>query len=160
MRPAVAQSWIARFCLVAAGAVYLLSVITPIGAGAPSSAAYEYEYGKASIEIRPRSMSLVEGTYCVALSINILQGKVSAGNVGVNYRTRNGAAKSPQDFDGETGAVTFPAGTDLAPIDICITDDNENEPRESFRVELFDPVNAVIEPAGKRTTVFIKSNSG
>jgi hypothetical protein len=111
------------------------------------------------IEIRPRSMFLNEGDYCVGLTINILQGKVSDGTVAVDWRTVNSTARAPQDYDAAGGTVNFPTGTNTANISVCINDDNQTEPRESFTVQLFNPVNATIEAAGQRTTININENT-
>ena len=112
------------------------------------------------IEIRPRSMFLNEADGCVGLTINILQGKVSDGTVGVRWLTVAGTAKTPQDYDSAGAVVTFPSGTNAVPVSVCINDDNVTEPRESFSVQLVSPVNATIEPAGQKSTININSNTG
>lgn len=111
------------------------------------------------IEIRPRSMFLTEGSYCVGLTINILNGMVSDGTVSISWRTVNGTATAAQDYTAAGGTVNFPAGTNTAPISVCIRDDNQTEPRESFSVQLYAPVNATIEAAGQKTTININENT-
>ena len=114
------------------------------------------------IEIRPRSMFLDEpvgADNCVGLTINILQGKVSDGTAGVRWLTVAGTAKPTHDYDSAGAVVTFPAGTNALPVTVCINDDNVTEPRESFTVQLVNPVNATIEAPGQKSTIYINSNT-
>ena len=63
--------------------------------------------------------------------------------VTVGYITGEGTAATGLDFGGRTGSLTIPPGQTSAPIGIATNADFLYEPAdESFRVELFDPVNA------------------
>lgn len=111
------------------------------------------------IEIRPRAMFVNEADACYGLTINILRGQVSDGTVGISWKTTNGTAKAGQDYDSAGASITFPAGTNTAPISVCVNDDAVTEPRESFKVDLYAPVNATIEAAGRTSTININENT-
>lgn len=52
----------------------------------------------------------------------------------------NGEAESGQDFEGQTGKLTFPVGSLTADISVTIIDDVISEPNEKFQVVLSNPV--------------------
>ncbi len=63
----------------------------------------------------------------------------------VNFSTANGAATAGQDFTGNTGTVTIPAGQTSATFNVEILNDTvANEPEETFFVNLSNPVNGTI----------------
>ena len=59
-----------------------------------------------------------------------------------SYITGEGTAATGRDFGGRQGTVTIPAGGTSAPIGIATNADRLFENDETFRVELFNPVNA------------------
>ncbi|MFK8009523.1 MAG: peroxidase family protein [Saprospiraceae bacterium] len=80
----------------------------------------------------------------------------SSSVVTVSYSTDNGTATSLNDFTAGSGMVTFPIGSTTASISIPITDDNINEPTESFVVNLTNPSGANI--GDTQGTVTINDN--
>ena len=50
------------------------------------------------------------------------------------YATRNGAARSPSDFEAQSGRITFEPGETETTIEIPIIDDGRIEDDESFTV--------------------------
>jgi Ca2+-binding RTX toxin-like protein len=61
-----------------------------------------------------------------------------------SYITGEGTAATGHDFGGRRGTLTIPAGQTSATIGIATNSDRLFENEESFRVELFDPVNATV----------------
>lgn len=75
----------------------------------------------------------------------------------VDYRTKNGTAKSPKDYRSEEGTLVFPPGTTTVSFVIEIENDGTQEPDETFLVELSNPTGCfttIPEPA----TVTIEDN--
>lgn len=107
------------------------------------------------------SVSVVEGSgsgtpvarFTVTLSA------ASAQNVVVSYRTVSGTAVSPGDFTSTTGTITFAGGTTVQSIQVPIVPDVIVEPDESFTVELYNPVQALIEN-GVGTATILDDDSG
>ena len=64
-----------------------------------------------------------------------------------------GRPRAGRDYTLTTGTLTFPAGTTQGTIVVPLIDDDLDEEAETFQVELFDPVNAVLGSAvGGRLT--------
>jgi hypothetical protein len=68
----------------------------------------------------------------------------SASPVTVAYSTANGTATAPGDYTTKTATLTIPAGSTTGAIQVQITDDNVNEPTETFSVNLSSPTGATI----------------
>jgi hypothetical protein len=78
----------------------------------------------------------------------------SAQNVLVSYRTLPGSATAPADFASTAGTLTFAAGTVTQTVQVPIEPDLVVEGNETFSLELYDPVNAVLgTPVGSATIV-------
>lgn len=65
-------------------------------------------------------------------------------DVAVDYATVDGTATAPGDYTAQAGRLIFPAGTTERNVSILIGGDNEDEPDESFALELTGAVNAAI----------------
>ena len=59
--------------------------------------------------------------------------------VSVQYATANATATANQDYTGESGTVTFPAGTSQQQISITVLNDDVSEGTETFQVNLSSP---------------------
>jgi hypothetical protein len=65
--------------------------------------------------------------------------------VTVNYTTNDATATlADNDYATATGTVTFPAGTTTQPLQVLVNGDTNNEPVETFTVDLSTPGNATI----------------
>ena len=90
-----------------------------------------------------------EGSLVFNVSLSI----ASQEEVTVGYVTSDGSARAGRDYTLTTGTLTFPAGTTRGTIVVPLIDDDLDEEAETFQVELFDPVNAVLSSAvGGRLT--------
>ncbi|TKK67474.1 T9SS type A sorting domain-containing protein [Ilyomonas limi] len=104
--------------------------------------------GCAVPKLRINDVSLTEGnsgmqkmTFSVTLSVT------SAQTVTVSYRTRNGTATAPDDYEAQSGMLTFEPGVKKQTISIIINGDAIVEGDETFNVRLGNPVNATISRA-------------
>ena len=78
--------------------------------------------------------------------------------VTVNYATANGTALAGRDYTGQTGLVTFQAGTTTQTISIPLTGDSEVEPDETFTVKLSKPQQATLDPNAATATVTLQND--
>ncbi len=78
--------------------------------------------------------------------------------VTVNYATANGTALAGRDYTGQTGLVTFQAGTTTQTISIPLTGDSEFEPDETFTVKLSKPQQATLDPNAATATVTLQND--
>lgn len=60
------------------------------------------------------------------------------GVIRVRYKTVDGTAVAPSDYDFKIGELVFKEGETLNSVEINIINDNVREPTENFRVELFE----------------------
>lgn len=72
----------------------------------------------------------------VSLSIDRVNG--SNGTISVQYKVRNGSAKSPLDFKSKQGTLRFASGQVNRPITISLVDDETQELDEYFDVDIFN----------------------
>jgi hypothetical protein len=92
-----------------------------------------------------------EGAESVTLLIT--QSVVSPLASVVDFRTMDGSATTPADYEATSGSVSIPPGSTEAAVTIHLTADVEAEPTESFVFQLQDPQNA--ELANPTATVTI-----
>ena len=64
--------------------------------------------------------------------------------VTVDYQTADGTAKAGSDYVAAAGTLTFPAGTTTQTLAVVVNGDTEEEPDESFFVNLVNPAHATI----------------
>lgn len=79
--------------------------------------------------------------------LNLTLSEATSQAVTVTYETVNVTAMYPDDYEYETGQVTFPPMQTTATVDIVIHDDTLQEPTELFHVDLSNPQNAVLGDA-------------
>ena len=68
----------------------------------------------------------------------------SAQTVTVGYTTHQGTALTSTDFTGNSGTLSFPAGTTEKVIEVSTREDTTDEPDETFTVKLTSPNNATL----------------
>jgi hypothetical protein len=62
----------------------------------------------------------------------------------VNYATANGTASSGSDYQSTNGTLTFDPGQTAKQLTVSVNGDTQNEPDETFNVNLSNPTNATI----------------
>jgi hypothetical protein len=76
----------------------------------------------------------------------------STSPVTVNFATANGTAKAGEDYNAQTGSVTFAAGQTTKTISIVVRGDRKREANETFFVNLTGAVGALLSDSqGKGT---------
>jgi chitinase len=68
----------------------------------------------------------------------------STGQSAVGYRTVNGTASAPTDFEAASSSLTFAAGQTSKTITVAVNGDGVVEPDETFSVVLSGPIGATI----------------
>jgi hypothetical protein len=86
-------------------------------------------------------------TFTVSLS------EESGKKVEVDYETNDGSAEAGSDYISKSGTLTISAGNVSETITISLIDDDLDEPRETFTVNLSSPVNATISDGRGRGTI-------
>ena len=69
----------------------------------------------------------------------------SSGTMTVDYETADDSATAGDDYTSTSGTLTFSAGQRTATIEVTVLDDSDEEPDETFKVRLTNPVGATIE---------------
>jgi hypothetical protein len=98
--------------------------------------------------------SITEGNSGTKIvTVNLSLSAASGRTVTVNYATANGTASAGSDYVGESGSVTFAAGTTTAAITVTINGDNTREPNQTFLVNLSGPSNATLARTAATVTI-------
>ena len=85
----------------------------------------------------------------------------SGREVAVNWATAGGTATQNQDFQGDSGTLTFTAGDTSKTISVTVTDDMADEAvEEHFTVRLSSPRNATLSPDASSATGTIVDDDG
>jgi hypothetical protein len=77
----------------------------------------------------------------------------SGRTVEVSYRTRDDSAVADEDYEAVSDTVVFPPGEVEAEIEVSVLADLDDEPEETFILELFDPVNARLDRDEAEATI-------
>lgn len=98
--------------------------------------------------LRINDVSLAEGNsgttpFTFTVSLNAL----SSAPVTVKYATANGTATAGNDYTAASGTLTIPAGQISKTVAIQVKGDTTNEARETFFVNLSNPVGATLADA-------------
>jgi Ca2+-binding RTX toxin-like protein len=89
--------------------------------------------------------TVVEGNASSApASFNVTLGAPSAKPITVSYRTTNGTASAPGDFESTAAQIAFAPGETQKTISVNVVGDTTFESDESFTVNLSNPINADI----------------
>ncbi|ODM88768.1 Sodium/calcium exchanger 1 [Orchesella cincta] len=89
------------------------------------------------LSFRKRGLLVKES--CQFACIDVERTNGADGDISVNYRTIDGSAKSPNDYQGSEGTLVFKHGETLRTIEIPIVDDLKPERDECFEIELANP---------------------
>ena len=85
----------------------------------------------------------------------------SGREVAVNWATASGTATQNQDFQGDSGTLTFSAGDPSKTISVTVIDDMADEAvEEEFTVRLSSPRNATLSPGASSATGTIVDDDG
>jgi hypothetical protein len=98
------------------------------------------------------NLTVVEGLDANAL-LTIRLNTSSPQPVSFNYTTTALTATANDDYTPRSGTLTIPSNTTTIQIAIPIRDDNLNESRETFQVNLSNPVNATLSRAVATVTI-------
>jgi hypothetical protein len=102
-----------------------------------------------SVSISPTNGSSNEGTsQNTSATFTVALSEPSNQTVSVNYTTLNSSAISGEDFVATSGTLSFAPGATTKTFSVEIIGDAENESDEIFRLELSDPVGAVLDLSG------------
>ena len=93
-------------------------------------------------------------TFAVQLSL-------AAGvNVTVDYATTDGTAQAGTDYGHTAGTLIVPAGTTTADILVTVFDDTDDEPEETYRVQLSGATGATLAGGRPTATGTIRDDDG
>lgn len=102
-----------------------------------------------SVSVSPINGSSSEGTnQNTQVSFIATLSEPSTQTVSVRYATQSSSAIAGEDFVATTGTLTFAPGSTTETFSVEIVGDTENESDEIFRVELSDPIGAVLDLSG------------
>ncbi len=94
-------------------------------------------------------LSVTEGNYGIkTVNYQVRLLTASGRQVSVGYTTQNGTATAPEDYTASSGTLVFAPGETSKIIPLNIVSDRNQEPDETFRVILSNPVNAEINGVG------------
>jgi uncharacterized repeat protein (TIGR01451 family) len=80
-----------------------------------------------------------------SFTFNVTLSTVTTATVKVDYATADGTATTPSDYTAiPTTTLTFAPGETSKPVTVLVNGDTNNEPNETFFVNLTSPVNATI----------------
>ncbi len=111
------------------------------------------DFGNGEITIDEDEYEISEGD-TVKVLVKRLRG--ADGEVSVEYETQNALAKSGSDYTEKTGTLTFRKGETEKYISVPTTDDNANDPRETFWVKIFNPTGGATLGDVTQTTITIQ----
>jgi hypothetical protein len=97
------------------------------------------------------NMEVFESSGLAVLTVTL--SAASQNTVKVRYKTVNGTASHPRDYQRASGEISFAPGQTSQAISIIIKHDNLTEPDEWFEVQLAGAQNATIAEAIARVTI-------
>ena len=99
------------------------------------------------------SISDASGAEGGVLRFRVTLSRVAGRPVMVDYRTVGGTAQQGTDYEAASGTLTFAPGTTLQTVGIRSREDAEDEPNETFRVTLSNPLGATLQAAAGWGTI-------
>ena len=108
-----------------------------------------------SLSINDASVDEDGGTATLTVTLS----GTNPGTVSVDYATADGAATAGEDYEADSGTLTFSGNTEAQSITVSIIDDADNEGTEDFTVELGSADNATIDDGTGRVTIFDNDGS-
>jgi hypothetical protein len=99
------------------------------------------------VSVTEGNSGTTDATFAVTLS--------AAGNqtVTVDWATADNTATAPSDYASGSGTLTFPPGTTSRSLTVTVNGDVDDEPNETFFVNLSNPSNATIADAQGQGTI-------
>ncbi|RMH16904.1 MAG: DUF11 domain-containing protein, partial [Acidobacteria bacterium] len=99
-------------------------------------------------------LAIVEGTGgTVEAQLLLTLSSASGRDVAIGYRTADGSAVAGSDYAAASGTVVLGAGTTSATLAVALIGDRIDEPEESFRVVLQDPVHLDVGRGEAQVTI-------
>ena len=92
-----------------------------------------------------------EGTTSMTFTVTLSE--AASADVSVDYTTVSDSAVAPDDYTSVTGTLVFPAGQTEQTVDVPVIGDLLEEGRESFQLNLSNPVNADLADAKAEGTI-------
>lgn len=80
--------------------------------------------------------------------------------VTLDYATSDGTAIAGEDYESQSGSITFPPGTSRATIEIPILGDDIREPDEYFEVSVSNIKNAKVDKQNEKAAITIVNDDG
>ncbi len=112
----------------------------------PNAVTLTIEDDEAPPELSIGDASVTEGdTGSATMTFTVSLDRTTTGTVTVNWATADGTATAGTDYTAGTGSLTFDAGEISRTVRVTVTDDDVDEPDETFRVRLSEPSGATIE---------------
>lgn len=87
------------------------------------------------------------------IKVRVYLNHVSSYNITVGYYSENGTAQSPKDYKAVKGRIAIPAGQISALITINIVADKISESSETFKINIYNPVNTSISNDSATVTI-------
>ena len=115
-------------------------VLRPAGAACDIGA-----YEALSISVSDATMEEPDvGTVDMVFTVSVDGGKITPGEIRVDYSTVPGTAQPGSDYESRSGTLVIAAGTNSQTFSVPIIGEVEVEPDEVFTVKLSNPQNAVL----------------
>jgi hypothetical protein len=123
--------------------------------GGPSAAVLTINENQQTIPgLSVSDESLVEGNSgTTTFAFNVTLSTASAQNVTVDFATADGTAVSGSDYQSLNGSLTFSPGETSKTVNVLVNGDTQNEPDETFLVQLSNPANATLTKAQGAATI-------
>ena len=99
------------------------------------------------------SISDASGIEGGVLRFRVMLSRVADGPVTVDYRTAGNTATQGTDYEAASGTLTFDPGTMAQTVGISSREDAEDEPDETFRMTLSNPLGATLQAATGTGTI-------
>lgn len=118
----------------------------------PSGAVFEDAQAECTIidndptpSLSIRDLSMAEGASGFSnAAFSVVLSAASGKDVKVDFASIDGSALAPDDYTAVSGTLIIPAGATIGTINVPIKGDLLDEPNETFRVNLSNPINATI----------------
>jgi hypothetical protein len=99
----------------------------------------------------PADTTVSEAAVTVELTVTL--GEASSETVTVDYALVGETATIPDDVDAASGTLTFDPGETSKHVTVTVVDDTADEPDETFRLELSNPVKGLLDRSAAVVTV-------
>jgi glucose/arabinose dehydrogenase len=114
--------------------------------------------GPGEIRLQNSVLSVNEGAGTI--TVDVLRENGSDGEVTIDYHTIDGTALAGQDYQAQSGTLSFVDGQTLASVVIPILEDEDAESNESFNIAIDNPGGGALLLAPRTATITISDNDG